>query len=28
VGKFKKSTLRERYAEGDLDVTKLASAGH
>jgi len=28
VGKFKKSTLREQYAAGDLDVTKLAPAGH
>jgi fatty-acyl-CoA synthase len=28
VGKFKKSALRERYAAGDLDVTKLAPAAH
>ena len=28
VGKFKKSALRERYAAGDLDVTKLGSAAH
>jgi fatty-acyl-CoA synthase len=26
VGKFKKTTLRERYAAGELDVTKLAPA--
>ena len=28
VGKFKKSTLREQYAAGGLDVTKLAPAAH
>jgi fatty-acyl-CoA synthase len=28
VGKFKKTTLRERYAAGELDVTTLASAPH
>ena len=28
VGKFQKTTLRDRYAEGDLDVTKLGSAPH
>ena len=28
VGKFKKSTLRERYAAGQLDVTKLAPMPH
>jgi fatty-acyl-CoA synthase len=28
VGKFKKTTLRERYAAGELDVTTLAPAPH
>ena len=28
VGKFKKTTLREQYAAGQLDVTKLAPAPH
>jgi fatty-acyl-CoA synthase len=28
VGKFKKTTLRERYAAGELDVTKLAPVPH
>jgi fatty-acyl-CoA synthase len=28
VGKFKKTTLRERYAAGELDVTMLAPAPH
>jgi fatty-acyl-CoA synthase len=28
VGKFKKTTLRERYAAGELDVTNLAPAPH
>ena len=28
VGKFQKSTLREQYAAGQLDVTKLAPAPH
>ncbi|HTU09243.1 MAG TPA: long-chain-fatty-acid--CoA ligase, partial [Trebonia sp.] len=28
VGKFKKTTLREQYAAGELDVTKLAPAPH
>jgi fatty-acyl-CoA synthase len=28
VGKFKKTTLREQYAAGQLDVTTLAPAPH
>ena len=28
VGKFQKTTLRERYATGDLDVTTLGSLPH
>ena len=28
VGKFKKTTLRERYADGDLEVTTLAPLPH
>jgi fatty-acyl-CoA synthase len=28
VGKFKKTTLREQYAAGQLEVTKLAPAPH
>jgi len=28
VGKFKKTTLREQYAEGTLDVTKLGAIPH
>ena len=28
VGKFQKTTLREQYASGTLDVTKLDPAGH
>ena len=28
VGKFKKTTLRERYAAGELEVTKLSPAPH
>jgi fatty-acyl-CoA synthase len=28
VGKFKKTTLRERYAAGELDVTTLAPSPH
>jgi fatty-acyl-CoA synthase len=28
VGKFKKTTLRERYAAGELDVTSLAPVPH
>jgi fatty-acyl-CoA synthase len=28
VGKFKKTTLRERYADGDLEVTTLAPVPH
>ena len=28
VGKFKKAELREQYAAGDLDVTKLAPTAH
>jgi fatty-acyl-CoA synthase len=28
VGKFKKSALRDQYAAGDLDVTKLGPAAH
>ena len=28
VGKFKKTTLREQYASGTLDVTKLGALPH
>ncbi len=28
VGKFKKTTLREQYAAGTLDVTKLSAVPH
>jgi fatty-acyl-CoA synthase len=28
VGKFKKTTLRDRYADGDLEVTTLAPLPH